>query len=52
MRRPQVSLIKEAYQKLGSDRFIFTPDRESLLLELSAIVRERSELPAKDKVSG
>ena len=51
MRRPQVSLIKEAYQKLevtaSSLRRI-----EKAPLELSAIVRERSELPAKDKVSG
>lgn len=45
MRRPQTDLLLDAYQKLGSDRFIFTPDRESLLLELSAILREdtRSE---------
>ncbi len=52
MRRPQISLIKEAYQKLGSDRFIFTPDRESLLLELSAIVRESTAMPPKENVSG
>ena len=43
MRRPQMELLAEAYTKLGSDRFIFTPDRESLLLELSAILRENSE---------
>ncbi|CAA6691556.1 MULTISPECIES: lipopolysaccharide assembly protein LapB [unclassified Lentimonas] len=49
MRRPQMDLIFEAYQKLGSDRFIFTPDRESLLLQLSAILRENSqELQAID----
>lgn len=42
MRRPQMELIQEAYKKLGSDRFIFTPDRESLLLQLSAILRENS----------
>ncbi|MEO0508270.1 MAG: hypothetical protein AAF065_00235 [Verrucomicrobiota bacterium] len=40
MRRPQVELLLEAYRKIGSDRFIFTPDRENLLLELSAILRE------------
>lgn len=43
MRRPQMELLAEAYTKLGSDRFIFTPDRESLLLELSAILRENSQ---------
>jgi len=42
MRRPQMDLLVEAYRKLGSDRFIFTPDRESLLLQLSAILRENS----------
>lgn len=43
MRRPQMDLLVEAYHKLGSDRFIFTPDRESLLLQLSAILREQSQ---------
>lgn len=43
MRRPQMELIAEAYTKLGSDRFIFTPDRQSLLLQLSAILRENSQ---------
>lgn len=43
MRRPQVDLLVEAYRKLGSDRFIFTPDRESLLLELSALLRENAQ---------
>ncbi len=45
MRRPQMELLVEAYNKLGSDRFIFTPDRHSLLLQLSAILRESSQLP-------
>lgn len=43
MRRPQMELLAEAYRKLGSDRFIFTRDRESLLLELGAILREQSQ---------
>ena len=43
MRRPQLELLSEAYSKLGSDRFIFTPGRESLLLQLSAILRENSQ---------
>lgn len=42
MRRPQIDLLRDAYTKLGSDRFIFTPNRQSLLLQLSAILRERS----------
>jgi len=42
MRRPQMDLLKDAYAKLGSDRFIFTSGRQSLLLQLSAILRENS----------
>jgi len=41
MRRPEIDLLGEAYQKLGSDRFIFAPNRETILLQLSAILRER-----------
>lgn len=40
MRRPQLDLVADAYRKLGSDRFIFTPNREGLLLQLSAVLRE------------
>ena len=39
-----MDLLFEAYRKLGSDRFIFTPDRESLLLQLSALLRENSRI--------
>ena len=42
MRRPEMDLLKDAYTKLGSDRFIFTSGRHSLLLQLSAILRENS----------
>jgi Tfp pilus assembly protein PilF len=42
MRRPQMDLLKDAYAKLGSDQFIFTSGRASLLLQLSAILRENS----------
>jgi Tfp pilus assembly protein PilF len=42
MRRPQIDLLTDAYTKLGSDRFIFTPNRQSLLLQLSTILRENS----------
>ena len=51
MRRPQMKIMLEAYHKLGSDRFIFTPDRETLLLQLSAILRENElslKLPTVD----
>ena len=40
MRRPEKDLLVEAYTQLGSDRFIFTPNRQTLLLQLSAVVRE------------
>lgn len=43
MRRPQPELLLEAYRKLGSDRFIFTTDREGLLMQLSAMLRENAE---------
>lgn len=52
MRRPQISLLEEAYQRLGSDQFIFTADRESLLLELGAMVRESPNSTLTNKVSG
>ena len=39
MRRPEMDLLSEAYTKLGSDRFIFTPNRQNLLLQLSALLR-------------
>jgi hypothetical protein len=48
MRRPQEDLLFEAYKKLGSDRFIFTPNREALLLELSALLRKSTNLPLFD----
>lgn len=45
MRRPQLDLVADAYRKLGSDRFIFTPGREALLLQLGSVLRENT-LPA------
>ena len=44
MRRPQTDLLVEAYRKLGSDRFIFTPGREGLLLELNALCANTASL--------
>lgn len=42
MRRPQLDLVADAYKKLGSDRFIFTPGREGLLLQLGSVLRENT----------
>jgi Tfp pilus assembly protein PilF len=49
MRRPQPEIILQAYRKLGSDRFIFTPNREGLLIDLSALLRENAETVARFK---
>ena len=49
MRRPQPEIILEAYRKLGSDRFIFTPNRESLLIELSSMLRQNAETVTRFK---
>jgi len=38
MRRPSVELLEKAYRSLGSDRFIFTKNREALLIELDTIL--------------
>ncbi len=38
MRRPSVELLEKAYRSLGSDRFIFTQNREALLIELDTIL--------------
>jgi Tfp pilus assembly protein PilF len=40
MRRPSINVVSEAYRNLGSDRFIFASDRQSLLLELSNSLRD------------
>ena len=43
MRRPQKELLIDAYHKLGSDRFIFTQNRETLLLQIGAFLRESDQ---------
>ncbi|GHB97646.1 tetratricopeptide repeat protein [Cerasicoccus arenae] len=43
MRRPSVDILQQAYQKLGSDRFIFTPDRENLLIELNTVLNPQEQ---------
>ena len=43
MRRPQIKLLEKAYHTLGSDRFIFIQNREILLLQLGAILRENNQ---------
>ena len=40
-RRPDKELLKDAYNRLGSDLFIFTQNRSSILIELGAILREQ-----------
>ena len=40
-RRPDKELLKDAYNRLGSDLFIFTQNRSSILMELGAILREQ-----------
>ena len=40
-RRPDRELLKNAYNRLGSDLFIFTQNRNSILMELGAILREQ-----------
>ena len=40
-RRPDKELLKDAYNRLGSDIFIFTQNRSSILMELGAILREQ-----------
>lgn len=40
-RRPDKELLKDAYNRLGSDLFIFTNNRTSILMELGAMLREQ-----------
>ncbi|MBC2596088.1 hypothetical protein H5P28_17610 [Ruficoccus amylovorans] len=46
MRRPSVELLQKAYRSLGSDRFIFTQDRETLLIELDTIIHPDKQRPS------
>lgn len=46
MRRPSPELLQKAYRSLGSDRFIFTQDRERLLIELDTILNPDKQQPA------
>lgn len=39
MRRPQPELLSKAYRELSSDRFIFTKNRDILLMKLSTILK-------------
>ncbi len=39
MRRPSEAVLRDAYQRLGSDQFIFTPNREAILLEMRSLLR-------------
>ncbi len=46
MRRPSAELLMKAYRSLGSDRFIFTQDRETLLIELDTIIHPEKQQPS------
>ncbi len=53
LRRPPMDLIEEAYNKLGSDRYIFVQDRSVLLNRLRDQLEQRGLLPtAITTVSG
>ncbi len=43
-RRPPLELLYDAYHELGSDRFIFVPDRETLLDQVDQIIRDAIHL--------
>lgn len=42
MRRPSYSILETAYERLGSDLFLFTPNRENVLIELKSVLAERT----------
>lgn len=44
MRRPPVDLLRQAYAKLGSDRFFFVPGRAALLDELTQAIKDGPRL--------
>jgi hypothetical protein len=39
-RRPPLELLYDAYRQLGSDRFTFVPNREILLNQIDAHIRD------------
>lgn len=41
MRRPPYDLLQIAYERLGSDKFIYTPNRNNVMQQLDQILRER-----------
>lgn len=43
MRRPSPEILQQAYKELGSDRFIFTPDRETLLIEINQFLNPQEQ---------
>lgn len=47
MRRPPRELLEQAYLQLGSDRFIFTPDRQDLLIRIQAMLDQTK--PAEEQ---
>ena len=41
MRKPSQDILRTAYGKLGSDLFLFSPDRSSLLQDLRAAIKDQ-----------
>jgi tetratricopeptide (TPR) repeat protein len=41
-RRPPRHVLREAYEHLGSDRYLFTPNRDELLEKMDSLLRSRS----------
>jgi len=47
-RRPPLELLYDAYRELGSDRFIFVPDRESLLAAIDGYIQNATKTRRTD----
>ena len=42
MRRPPYDLLQLAYEEIGSDKFMFTPNRNSVIQQLEEILRVKA----------
>lgn len=51
MRRPPYDLLQLAYDSLGSDKFMFTPNRNLVIQQLSEILRERSNSTLQENLT-
>jgi hypothetical protein len=50
-RRPPLELLFDAYRELGSDRFLFVPDRESLLAAIDGYIQSATKSRRPDSSS-